>query len=736
MLEIRRISKMCVAAAVMAVLSSAIAAQEAEPANKAADQSDRYIERDPNSFHITHRRFTRKDYVDFVRPAAQRVINNPNQGQYGPRHSLPALAVYALEGDEKIGEAIKESLHDYHKWVKETVKKDGGVASLEGAYLSAMIFEEFRKKDFMTEADEKFARELILTLRKYMNTWRPGDGQFRGVHHRSQAHAASNALAAHYYGDEPDAPKWKKFADETWGDWWNFRDIGINDVDYFYTCLQRIICNALLTDKPETFTDPEARRLIWERQIFETSSAGALVPYGAHGGYNSMAGPRIFALEAVAKYTGDGRYRWAAHQLFSFGAERGFSSGHHNYRSQSIENISLASLVCDDSIEPIQPDAGSKVLMRKEVLRLNSKRIRELFPDADGLDCQMLMTTKLIPSKLAMRSGWDSGDMFMLVECYTRHNPLNPTAILSLERHATAFAEPVYAKFIPRENAMRIEDLSGDAIYLGRRWPGEKPPLPVGYEGMRCEVAAFSDHKTATHARLIVPNYMGYKVTNQREFLFVKNRFVLVRDEPRFADYFRARVGPIWSTQNVGDVRGENWVNTWWAKHLFQKLVVSEPPPWDLLIYHFPRKDRKLLVPKPRITVKASGSLISTRYIWEGDVKPGMRLQFAQILMPHAPTRDATALAESITVLKDDLGRLAVIIKQDNRRELAILNPTGRMMYIECDLGKVLTDGRAAYIDFDGDKVKRVLIVDGKSLTVGKKELFRSAKRKDFEQVE
>lgn len=759
--DIRRIFQMCIAAAVPAVLSFAVAAQEAEPAKKAADQSDRYVERDPNSFHIPHRLITRKDYVDFVRPAAQVIINNPNQGKYGPRHSLPALAVYALEGDEKIGNAIKKTLHHYFDWVKQSIEKDGVVVeSSEGTYLSAMIFAEFRKKNFMTEEDEKFARDLILTMRKYHHTWGTGDGQFRfrGMGHRGQAYAANYAIAAYYYPDEPDAPKWKKFADEAWSDWWNFRDIGTNDVNYFYTTLQRVLCNALLTGKTDIFKDPEALRLIWERQIFETSSAGALVPYSAHGGYNSMAGTRIFALEVIAKYTGDGRYRWAAHHLFSFGAKRGFSKNQGHYHNQSIENISLASLVCDDSIEPVQPDANSKLLMRKEVLRLSSKRIRELFPDTDGLDSDLLMTNKLIPSKLAMRSGWDSGDMFMLVECYTRHDPLNPTAILSLERHATAFVEPVYEKFIPRENAMRIDDLSGDAIYLGRRWPIEysqlkkrnvtdpcgdthewppdKRPLPTGYEGMSCEVAAFSDHKTATHARLIVPNYMGYKVTNQREFLFVKNRFVLVRDEPRFNDRFRARVGPIWSTQNVGDVRGENWVNTWWKEHIFIDAVVSDPPPWDLLVYHFPRKDRKLLVPKSEFTVRESGSLISTRYIWEGDVEPGMRLQFAQILMPHAPTRDATALAESITVLKDELGRLAVIIKQGNRRELAILNPTGRMMYLECELGRILTDGRAVYLDFDGDKAKRLLVIDGKSLTVGKKELFRSAERKDFEQVE
>ncbi len=45
----------------------------------------------------------------------------------------------------------------------------------------------------------------------------------------------------------------------------------------------------------------------------------------------------------------------------------------------------------------------------------------------------------------------------MMVECYPRHDPLNPTAVLGLERWSASFAEMTSEKFVSRENAVAIE---------------------------------------------------------------------------------------------------------------------------------------------------------------------------------------------------------------------------------------------------------------------------------------
>ena len=186
----------------------------------------------------------------------------------------------------------------------------------------------------------------------------------------------------------------------------------------------------------------------------------------------------------------------------------------------------------------------------------------------------MFMTDTVMNHKLAFRSGWRPGDLFMLVECYARHDPLNPTAILGLERQSASFAEMTSEKFVSRENAMHVTDLSGTATYLGRRdFQGEKK-LPLGWAGMESTVPDFADRDLATHARIHVGHYMGYELTHQREFLFVKNRFVLVRDdtahEELFGKPFRAEIGPVWNTQHVGNPRGQNWLNTWFSAHWFQ----------------------------------------------------------------------------------------------------------------------------------------------------------------------
>ena len=97
--------------------------------------------------------------------------------------------------------------------------------------------------------------------------------------------------------------------------------------------------------------------------------------------------------------------------------------------------------------------------MRKEVERLSSGEARRRFPDAGGVDSNMYMSQKIVPGKVVFRSGWAPGDMHMLVEAYVRHNPLNPIAILSFERHGSAFAETTNEKFVSRENAVRIDDV-------------------------------------------------------------------------------------------------------------------------------------------------------------------------------------------------------------------------------------------------------------------------------------
>lgn len=699
----------------------------------AAEEVDRYQPCDPASFAVPRQTVTRKDYVDYVRPAAKGFESGPDRGTYGPRHAMPALAVFALEGDPRLGEGIKKTLRHYADWVHATIAKEGGVFSMEGATLCSLHFRELRRRGLMTPDDEAWAKKLLLALCRHQCAWRPGDGLWRGSHHRSQCQGINHALAAASYPDEPEAAQWRSYSQAVWGDWWNYRDVGINDTGYYYSSFVQILRAADLLGKKEVFADPQSRQL-FDRIVDELPPSGAAIPYGSSGGYHAAAGTRIYALELAARYTRDGRYRWAAHRLMNYGQARGFSSTHHHLNAMALEEIASASLVCDDSVAPVEPDGGSRLLMRKEIVRLNDKQAKEMFPDAGGIDCNMFMTQRTLPSKLAFRSGWAPDDLYMLVECYVRHDPLNPTAIVGMEQHSAAFAEMTSEKFVSRENAVHIQDISGTASFLGQKPFRGKKNLPVGYAGMECSVPAFADHRLATHARVLVTNYMGYRAAQEREILFVKNRFVLIRDETAFDDAFRAKIGPVWNTGRVGTPQGANWVNTWFAGHYFQKAKLYDVPPRDLLVWHSPRPERKIEIITSDDNPQSGVPMLSTRFVWEGEVAPGQRLQFVQVLLPHAPVRDATALAGTIKTLLDRPGTAAVSIATGSRLELAAVNSSGEPMELATEAGKVTTDAKALYLELRDGKPTGFVMTSGTRLRLNETDLCpASTDRGDFE---
>lgn len=677
------------------------------------------------------------DYLDYVRSDAAGFERGLDRGQYGPRHALPALALFASTGDPALARGIKQTLRHYGDWLDGEIAAKGGVFSLEGGPLLALYQRELRKRGQLDAGDAQWFRQTLLKLRRYEYANAPGDGQWRGFQHRAVAQGMNNLLAATLYPDEPQARQWRTYGEQVWGDWWTNRDIGINDISYFSDSLMLYLIAADVTGRDEAFTDPRARATVWDRLVNETSPDGALIPYGASAGWNGLAGIRIWALELAARHTRDGRYRYVAGKLMNYGRARGFSNSQQHYHSQSVEAIALAAIACDDTVAPTPPATASVVLSRPAVERLTAAQSKARFPAAGGVDADMVLTGTSIPSKLVFRSGWRPGDLFMLVEAYARHDPLNPTAILALERWSSSFTEMASEKYLSRENAVRIEDLSGTAAFAGAArgsWPAE---LPVGYAGMTTSVEAFGDDPLAAHGRLRVANYMGFRAQQVRDMLFIKNRFVLVRDETTFADRFRARFGPVWNTQAIGQ-RGANWADTWMTAHWTQDYRVADNPRWNLLTYYAPRSGaalRDLAAARPAVDQgqgAALGKMRVTQYAWQGEVTPQAPIQFVSVLVPHSPRSDAGVLANSIEVLRDEPGLAAVSIRTAGGWELAVLNSAGRRITLPGPAGTIATDAEALYVAVRPDGRIAYSADKATTLTVGAAVSRQSAARSGF----
>jgi len=131
----------------------------------------------------------------------------------------------------------------------------------------------------------------------------------------------------------------------------------------------------------------------------------------------------------------------------------------------------------------------------------------------------------------------------------------------------------------------------------------------------------------------------GLSVVYEREFVFVKNRFLATREIVTFEESFKARVAPLWNTHNIGPQLGSHWANTFIHQPVAENLTRSaKTPPVDLLVWFAPRPDCCLqvvdrLIDDPR----AEACPNQVRYVWEGTPAAGEKLVFTQVYYPHAP---------------------------------------------------------------------------------------------------
>jgi hypothetical protein len=687
---------------------------------------------------------TRQTYLAWCQRSGhlERDLTNRTHGVYGPRHALPSLAAYAATGDARYGESVKLMLQDFAKWLQEDTDKRG----MNSQYMFepeciGLELRVLRKGGVLTAADEGWVKEMILRLNRTVHVWETPETFWRGSMHRAQGEGVMKWLAAQWYPDAPEAAQWRAYSKAVWNDFWAYRDNPANDVNYYMGTLFPIVLGVEQMDRTpsgqtpkEFFTDPGMLR-IWDRLAETITPDGAVVPFGPSAGWDSHPGQRIWMLEAAARWTGDGRYRFAAHRLMNYVLyqEKAFRSQHMMDGPYTTESIALAYFDADDMIKPVPMPAASTVLYHKETLRVNGKKgaaayLEGLDPAADKahICCNLLVTNQEKPFKLVLRSGWNPGDLYMLVDIFPRHEPMNVSGIIGLTRWGAPFTiSPVSKAVTDVQNMTMVEDLSGTAT------PVTNPnPNTVDAYYQEVTVEPFIDRPLATYAMVNVTDYLGFNMTHHRTFYFIKNRFAVVKDVSDFKESFLARVGPVWRTQRLAAV-GPNWADTYLENPVGAETVKLRAPSANLLVYHAAQPGAALDIAQfGKVGDPYAYAPLRERYAWQGVVQRGVPVHVTTVLLPHSPLQTGTALAAGIDVLLDTPAQSVLRLRAEpGRTEWIVLNPAGTPVQVE----GLATNAKQVYLDLRDGKPTRAQALGGTFLTLDDKDVYRQAERKDWE---
>ena len=721
-----------------------------------AQDLDRYNLPTPDAYHPAWREVpvTRDTYMKWLEDSGHLAYAEgtgpTTHSRYGPRHFMLVLAKYVQTGDPKWGQACLTMLHAYDQWLRAEVKANGWHSEYMFEPTMIGLYARYLAKGGLLDPQkDQWFKDMVLFDNRTVHVWGGPEDEWRGPMHRAQGEGVMKALAAAWYPDAPEAAEWKSYSGKVWQDFWAFRDNPANDTGYYYGTIFPIMLGSELLGRQEVFTDPEMRKT-WERMMWEVTPDGEISPYGAASGWNSTCGERIFALELLAAKTGDGRYRFVAHKLMNYllYEQDRYWSHHILAGPETTEEIALAYLLADDSIKPVPPDPASRILYRKETLRLNGKAAAAQYlqdldprPTKANIDCGLIVTNHIEPAKLVLRSGWNQGDFFALIDLFPRHDPLNVPGILGLTRWGAPLTQTFSAKGSSDENRLAVEDLGGSAPL---RWNTD-PNLADPYY-QEVQIQDFHDLRAATFATVTVSNYQGFPILATREFLFLKNRFLVVRDLPEFQEGFLAQVGPVWNTQNVGPQLGDTWANTFLTAPRAQGVGLRTPPQ-DLLVYFTPRPGCRLqIVDRTAADPRAQDMPAQLRYVWRGVTTAGQKLLWTEIYYPHAPSQKkilsnapgavrpadllGTAGADAVHVLLDTPEATVLSFTFDpGRTEWLVSNPSGQPV----TAGGLSTDARYLYVDALSGQPRSVSAVAATFATVAGQDVFRQAERKDFE---
>ncbi len=705
---------------------------------------------DKVSYPIPQEALSRRVYLDWINEGQLvKAAIGKNLGLYGPMFFMPVLAQFVATRDDNLGQALVSMLKQVERDLANGANPHdlwlcgGGMATLGiyRHYLSAA--------SLLDPVRDTWFQSLILRYNRNLHIWGGKESFFRGPGYRAQNEGLSKGLAASWYPDIPEAPDWLRYSNAVYGDWWRYRDLPGNDTGYFYAGLGPLMIHAWLQGDDGFFRDPGMQH-VWDRLMYEVTPDGAVCPWAASNGWNSSAATRIWMLELLASKTRDGRYRFVAHKLMNYLRYQSqvYQSPGYFKHNDSAPAVAMAALFADDSVRPQEPETGSRVLYRNETLTLKHPKagaeryLGPLDPDPDrGHVCHYtVLTDRVMPAKLVLRSGWDPGDLFAIIELYPRighmHDSLNPGAILGMTRWGAPLTHELNTKFGAEGCRLSISDPQGTAAM--KRNPDDSLRDPYL---MEVDVAEFEERRRATIAKVTFTDYMGFPINYTKEVIFAKNRFLAVREIIEFKEEFEASVAAVFNTQNIDRV-GKHWANTFFNEARTHSVGTAfRVPGYDLLVFFAPLEQARLTI-RDRTIREARAILVpgQIRYERQNRGQVGQKWHFTQLYYPHPPnpvvlphqvnfapegvdySSPVGTGADQIEVLVDRDDQSILRLKlEDQREEWIVFNPGGKTV-----LGDTLsTDARYLYLDVVQGRAVGAAGVGHTSVQLGGREIYR-----------
>ena len=608
----------------------------------------------------------------------------PDRGAWTPFEVPYLVLLYKVTGEQVFADLACKVVRTF---VDEKLPKTDPVSYGQATF--AVAYKLMKEAGRLTPDDDRRWRRLIVECaRRY---WARTKRLEHTNNNRCFHYMLLYGVALKIDPTVPEASVWKPFVEQSWDYFWKVRDVDENTTGYGLADLKMLCSYATFMGHDAYFKDPEALQF-QGRIAHELTPSGLLAPYG-DGGHLLNGYTLIGHFELLARLTRDGRYKWAAHRLFEHLVRNKIATPKYPLTSmpgawgQMFHPLLWALYYCDDTVPEVVPTWGSELLTRKKVIRTTGEEWRKAI--------YWKMADEPIPHKLILRSGWHPDDLFASIELVgdAGHAPGVPTQVNLLCAKRSVLLMDQNLKSRKHHNLVYLEDLEGFQV------PEEEV----------VSVPLCTDHKAVTLATVRADGFQLLPVTEQRTFVFAKNRFLFVKDHLTFKSRGRYRVSCRWHGQEMGRQSGPNWVN------LYTEALEDDLPglryvtyDHDLLVWYTPKADRALWAGDLGVTplFKAYGFQsfcpLEVRQEWEGSVRPGGRLHFTTLLVPHTPMWDMSGVLKDIRLVEDTADRTVVMVRSRGRWCWVVHNRTGATVTVGPAAGRVTTDARVLYVESDG----------------------------------